>query len=287
MKDLRDKVAAITGAASGIGRMLAVHLADEGCETAIADINQRGLKETAEMIEDKNTKVSTHVVDVSDRAQVYRFADDVVAQHGRVNILINNAGVSISALLEEVRYEDLEWLLGVNLWGVIYGSKAFLPFLKQQPEAHIVNMSSIHGIITSMKHGPYCTSKFAIRGFTETLWQELKETSVHVSCVHPGGVKTKIVHNARFYKTDDSELSHEEAMRLYDDYLPLVTSERAARTIISGIKKDKRRILVGSDAYVYDWLKRLFPVGFSIFFEKLAAKKRQSLKEQLRNDRQA
>ncbi|MBW1710960.1 MAG: SDR family oxidoreductase, partial [Deltaproteobacteria bacterium] len=200
MQNLKDKVAAVTGAASGIGRMLAVNLAKEGCEVAIADLDQAGLEETANMIDDKKIKVSTHLVDVANRDQVYQFADDVQTQHNRVDIIINNAGVGLSETLEDVKYEDFDWLLGINLWGVIYGSKAFLPYLKQRPEANIVNISSVHGLFTNRNVGPYCTSKFAVRGFTLALTQELKNTSVKVSCVHPGGIKTNIVRNTRFYK---------------------------------------------------------------------------------------
>ncbi|MBW2324282.1 MAG: SDR family oxidoreductase [Deltaproteobacteria bacterium] len=164
MQNLKDKVAAVTGAASGIGRMLAVNLAKEGCEVAIADLDQAGLEETANMIDDKKIKVSTHLVDVANRDQVYQFADDVQTQHNRVDIIINNAGVGLSETLEDVKYEDFDWLLGINLWGVIYGSKAFLPYLKQRPEANIVNISSVHGLFTNRNVGPYCTSKFAVRG---------------------------------------------------------------------------------------------------------------------------
>ncbi|MBW2675841.1 MAG: SDR family oxidoreductase, partial [Deltaproteobacteria bacterium] len=207
MKDLRHSVAAVTGAASGIGRSLAIHLAKEGCGLALADIDPDGLNQTTEMIKDTDVKITTHVLDVADREQVYRFADDAVAEHGKVNIIINNAGVSITETLEDVTYEDFNWLLGINLWGVVYGSKAFLPYLKQQPEGHIVNISSVHGLFTNRNVGPYCTSKFAIRGFTQVLCQELKDTTVRVSCVHPGGIKTNIARNARFMKASDPEIS--------------------------------------------------------------------------------
>lgn len=262
MEDLKGKVAVITGAASGIGRMLAINLADEGCAVAIADVDKGGLEATARIIKDKDVKVTTHLVDVASHDQVYKFAEDVIKQHGRVNIVINNAGVGLAVTLEDVIYDDFEWLIGINLWGVIYGSKAFLPYLKQQREAHIVNMSSVHGIFTNPNVGPYCTSKFAVRGFTEALRQELKDTCVSVSCVHPGGIKTNIVRNARFHKAYSTEVSHEEASEAFDKYVAWTSADKAAQIIISGIKKDKSRILVGFDAYLYDWLKRLFPVLF-------------------------
>lgn len=187
MKDLKGRVAAITGAASGIGQMLAKNLAELGCNVAIADIDETGLKQTADMVSRTGVRVTTHVVDVSDRYQVYRYAEEAAHLHGGVHLLINNAGVALSELLEDATYEDFEWIMGINLWGVIYGCKAFLPHLKKEPEAHIVNVSSVYGIIAFPFNGAYCTTKFAVRGFTETLCQELKDTSVHVSCVHPGG----------------------------------------------------------------------------------------------------
>ena len=267
MKNLVNRVAAVTGAASGIGRMLAVHLAHEGCHVAISDVNDAGLEETAGMIRDKGVKVTTHVVDVGDREQVYTYAKEVVKQHGSVHLLINNAGVVVSETIEDVGYEDFEWIMGINLWGVIYGCKAFLPYLRKADEAHIVNISSVNGIFTNPNNGPYCTTKFAVRGFTETLCQELKDTQVRVTCVHPGGIKTNIVRNARFHKAAITGMTHKDTALAFEKYIAFTTAEKAARKIISGVKKDKHRIMVGLDAYVYDWLKRLFPVGL----QKLAA----------------
>jgi NAD(P)-dependent dehydrogenase (short-subunit alcohol dehydrogenase family) len=201
VKNLKDKIVAITGAASGIGRSLALNLADEGCHLAISDINETGLKETADMVcsRSKNLRITTHKVDTSDHKQVKQYADDVVKAHGEVHIIINNAGVVITETIEDLSYEDFEWLMGINLWGVIYGCKEFLPYLKKQDSAHIINISSVNGIFTNPNNGPYCTAKFAVRGFTETLAQELADTKIKVSCVHPGGIKTNIANNGRFY----------------------------------------------------------------------------------------
>jgi NAD(P)-dependent dehydrogenase (short-subunit alcohol dehydrogenase family) len=271
MKNLKDKVAGITGAASGIGRALALNLADEGCHLAISDINEAGLKETADMVraKGKNVRVTTHKVDTAKREQIKQYADEAVKAHGAVHIIINNAGVAIVETLEDLSYEDFEWLMGINLWGVIYGSKEFLPYLKLQDSAHIVNISSVNGIFTNPNNGPYCTAKFAVRGFTETLAQELAGTNVKVSCVHPGGIKTNIASNAKFYKASDPSLGKEETVAFFNRAMASTTADKAAKIIIAGIKKDKHRIMVGPDAYVLDWLKRLFPVGF----QKLAGRK--------------
>ena len=269
MKDLKDKVAAITGAASGIGRALALNLAAEGCHVAIADVNEAGLKETADKVRSSGVRVTTHTVDVANREQVKRYADEVVKAHGSVHLIINNAGVCIVETMEDVSYEDFEWLIGINLWGVIYGCKEFLPYLKKQQAAHIVNISSVNGIFTNPNNGPYCTSKFAVRGFTETLAQELSDTNVKVSCVHPGGIQTNIANNSRFYKASDPTLGRDEALAIFNRTMAKTTADKAAQIIITGIKKDKLRIMVGTDAYVTDWLKRLFPVGF----QKLVGRK--------------
>jgi NAD(P)-dependent dehydrogenase (short-subunit alcohol dehydrogenase family) len=260
MKDLGRKVAAITGAASGIGRALAVALADEGCHVAISDVDEAGLKETAVIIGNPNVRVTTHRVDVSVREQVRDYADEVVKLHGAVHLVINNAGVVVMETIEDLTYKDFEWLMGINLWGVVYGCKEFLPYLKEQPEGHIVNISSVNGIFTNPNNGAYCTAKFAVRGFTETLCQELSGSRIRVSCVHPGGIKTNIVRNAKYHKASDHSVGHSDMVAIFEK-LAGTTAEKAARSIIKGIKKDKRRIMIGPDAYVYDWLKRLLPVG--------------------------
>ena len=286
MKNLKDKVAGITGAASGIGRALALNLADEGCHLAISDINESGLKETADMVRSKgkNVRVTTHKVDTAKREQVKQYADEAVKAHGAVHIIINNAGVVVVETLDDVSYDDFEWLMSINLWGVIYGCKEFLPYLKQQDCANIVNISSVNGIFTNPNNGPYCTAKFAVRGFTETLAQELAGTHIKVSCVHPGGIKTNIANNAKFYKASDPSMAKEESLAVFNRVMASTTADKAAKIIINGIKKDKARIMVGRDAYVLDWLKRLFPVGFQKLTGRKAApgwmKKKAGLKHQ-------
>jgi NAD(P)-dependent dehydrogenase (short-subunit alcohol dehydrogenase family) len=264
MKDFSDKVAAITGAASGIGRELAVCLAEAGCSVALADIDARGLAETKEIILDRCPAVTTHRVDVSKLDQVCRFADEILTAHGHVDLLINNAAVVIVETLEDVTYADFEWLMGVNFWGVVYGTKVLLPHLKKRPEAHIVNISSIAGVMTSPNNGPYSAAKFAVIGFTETLGQELQGTHVGVSCVVPGGIKTNIHRNALFCKQANPTWSRDDSVRWFEE-ASMTSSRNAARTILKGIKKKRNRILIGVDAHLIDCMKRMFPVQASSF----------------------
>jgi NAD(P)-dependent dehydrogenase (short-subunit alcohol dehydrogenase family) len=278
MKNLSGKVCALTGAASGIGRMLAVNLANEGCNLALADVDRQGLEETASLAGSK-VRVSLHTVDVSDREQVFRFADEASKQHGGVDIIINNAGVALGDFLETVSFEDFEWLFGINFWGVVYGTKTFLPCLRKRPEGHVVNISSINGIIPNPNNGPYNASKFAVKGLTETLSQEMIGTNIHVSCVHPGWIRTNIARNARFRNALYS-LSREQAMAIFDEVMFRGTADHAAKTIIKGIKHNKRRILIGVDAKTLDLLTRFFPVTavsltahFSRFLARLYARK--------------
>jgi short-subunit dehydrogenase len=270
MKQLIGKVAAVTGAASGIGRMLAVNLAKEGCHLAIADVDKKGLAETAAMIGDK-VKITTHIVDVADRKQVYRYAETAAKQHGGVDIIINNAGVSVAETLEDVSYEDFEWLFGINFWGVVYGTKAFLPYLKKRPEAHIVNISSINAMVPFSNNGPYNAAKSAVMGFTETLVQELDGSPVRISCVHPGGIKTNIARNARFGKHVNPGSSHEDVVKMFDR-IARTSADRAAKVIISGIKKNKKRIMIGLDAKMMDLSKRLTPVFANVMTGKVMRK---------------
>jgi NAD(P)-dependent dehydrogenase (short-subunit alcohol dehydrogenase family) len=268
MTTLQGKVAAITGAASGIGRAMAVRLVAEGCAIALADLDRNGLEETAQLIGESGSKVTTHRIDVADLSEVRRFADEAVRAHGHVDLSINNAAVVVVDSLEDVAFGDFEWLMGTNFWGVVYGTKVFLPYLKQRPEAHIVNVSSISALVAAPNNGPYCAAKCAVLGFTEALSQELQGTSVKVSCVLPGGVKTNIHRNARFFKQMDPCMGREDSIQWFERTARTCPA-RAAEEIVEGIKKNKARILIGSDARVLDWMKRLFPVWTTRFVAHL------------------
>lgn len=255
----KDSVAVVTGAGSGIGRALAKRLAAEGIAgLAIADVNREGLEETASML--ANTKVSQHVVDVSDREAMQAFVDAVIGEHGRVTHVINNAGVALGGTLREVTLDEIEWLMGVNFWGVVHGTKLFMPHLEKEQSAHIVNISSLFGFVAPPGQTAYCASKFAVRGFTEALRHELEGTNIAVSSVHPGGVRTNIANSARIAaNTEHTAEEIERRLKRINRNLSTTTPDRAAEIIIKGIKKRSPRIIVGPDAQLLSWIQRLFP----------------------------
>jgi short-subunit dehydrogenase len=256
----KNSVAVITGAGSGIGRALAVRIAKEGVEgVAIGDLNADGLDETAKLVDSK-TKVSAHNVDVSDRAAMAAFADDVIAQHGRATHLINNAGVALGGRVAEVSLDEIEWLMGVNFWGVVHGTKFFLPHLEKESSAHIINISSLFGMIAPPGQAAYCASKFAVRGFTEALRHELEGTNIAVSVVHPGGVQTNIVNSARIGAgVSLTEAEIEKLKRFQNKLLSRTSPDRAADIIVNGIRARRPRIIVGPDAAILSRIARLFP----------------------------
>ena len=243
MKDFNDRVSAITGAGSGIGRALANALARRGAHVALSDIDDAGLAETVAQCEGFGVKVTSDHLDVADRDAVYAWADRVVADHGRVNLIVNNAGVALAATVESMPYEDFEWLMRINFWGVVYGTKAFLPYLKQSGEGHVVNLSSVFGLISVPSQSAYNAAKFAVRGFTDALRMELEieDTNISVTTVHPGGIKTNIACNARLDPSirevgADPEKAVKELERAF-----ITSPERAAEQILTAVRRDRRR----------------------------------------------
>ena len=255
MRKLRDRVAVITGAASGIGRATAIALAGRGVDTALADLDEVGLQQTARQVEGYGRRASTHTVDVACRPAMEAFAAEVIDAHGRMNILVNNAGVSVSAPFEEHSLEDFEWLFGVNFWGVIYGCKFFLPHLQAAGEGHIINISSLFGLIGLPTQSSYAASKFAVRGFSESLRSELRPQGIGVTSVHPGGINTNIVKSSRFHE----EHSGQKAKLITNFERRAWPPELVARRIIEAIEGDKARMLVGPETYITDLAKRLTP----------------------------
>ncbi|HEY2497927.1 MAG TPA: SDR family NAD(P)-dependent oxidoreductase [Candidatus Angelobacter sp.] len=271
MRELRGTVAVVTGAASGIGRALAVDLAKMRAELALADLNSAGLEETRALLGD--AKARTYTVDVSKAAAVEDFAHRVKQDFGRAQLLVNNAGVALMGTFAEVSLEDMQWLIGINFWGIVHGCKFFLPLLQREPDAHIVNLSSIFGLIGPPGQTAYAASKFAVRGFSESLREELRATtSVKVTSVHPAGIATPIAHSARAGR-GITAAARQEAEE-YFKKVALITPEEASREIIKGILGNKNRVLIGSDAYRVDRVQRLFPARASAMFANFLAKRR-------------
>ncbi|HXN62584.1 MAG TPA: SDR family NAD(P)-dependent oxidoreductase [Acidimicrobiales bacterium] len=259
MKDFKGRVAAITGAGSGIGRALANDLARRGAHLALSDIDDTGLAETVSQCEGFGVKITSQHLDVADRAAVYAWADQVVADHGEVNLVVNNAGVALGATIESMSYEDFEWLMNINFWGVVYGTKAFLPYLKASGEGHIVNLSSVFGLISVPSQSAYNAAKFAVRGFTDTLRMELEieGAPVSVTTVHPGGIKTNIAKNARMDVSVTEMAGDPEKARLDMERVFITSPQKAARQILAAVQRDRRRALIGPDAKVIDLISRL------------------------------
>ncbi len=267
----KNVVAVITGSASGIGRALAIRFAKENIAgIAISDWNQTGLRQTAAEIEKLGVPVSSQI-DVSKLDQVQRFAAEVVERHGRVTHLVNNAGVGLFGTFEQVSIADIEWLMGVNFWGVVYGCKVFLPTLLEQDEAHIVNISSVFGFIAPEEQTAYCASKFAVRGFTESLRHEYRDTNLHVACVHPGGILTDIARNSKLGENTPEGWKSQGAK--FFDRVARTTPEAAADTILEGIERKNPRILIGKDASQISLISRMFPARYLSVIERLAGHK--------------
>jgi NAD(P)-dependent dehydrogenase (short-subunit alcohol dehydrogenase family) len=258
--EYRDKVAVITGAGSGIGRALAVELAGRGARLAISDVNDNALFETAGLCEKAGAKGHTYHLDVADRQAVITHANDVVEQFGTVNLVFNNAGVALMATVEDMTWEDFDWLMGINFWGVMHGTKAFLPHLIASGDGHLINVSSVFGFIGVPSQSAYNAAKFGVRGFTEALRQEMLVAGhpVAVSCVHPGGIKTNIARDARSAK----DMGDREERNKDFERAARTSPEKAAQIILRGVDRKKPRILVGPDAYLFDAIPRVTGAGY-------------------------
>ena len=257
---LNGRTAVNTGAAGGIGRAIAVSLARRGCHLALADIDEIGMKETLDLVRGYGVRVSQHRIDVADRAAVAAFPDIVAAEHSGVDVLINNAGVAVGGTFEQVSAEDFEWLFEVNFWGVVRMTRAFLPLLRMSEDACVVNLSSVYGLVAPPEQAAYSASKFAVRGFSESLRHELEGSGIGVSVVHPGGVATSIAEKARV----PAGIGEDEIVRRREKYRKLLRlpPEIAGETIVRGIERRDARILVGSDAKTISMIARLLPVSY-------------------------
>ncbi|MCE4059115.1 SDR family oxidoreductase [Pandoraea sputorum] len=266
MKTFTDKVAAITGAGSGMGRSLALELARRGAHLAVSDIDEASVTHTAIACRALGARVTSQRLDVADRDAVFAWARDTAAAHGKINLAFNNAGVSLSVPVATARLEDIEWLMNINFWGVVHGTQAFLPYLTASGDGHIVNTSSLFGIIAMPTQSAYNASKFAVRGFTEALRMELELAGSPVSCtcVHPGGVATNIVTASRIddsiatFTGIDAQTHRRRANKLID----VTSADAAARQMLAGVQRNARRVLVGADARRVDKLARLLGASY-------------------------
>ena len=245
---VKDKVVVITGAGSGMGRELACQAAQQGALLAISDWNAESLAETVDLVKALGAEVRSDVVDVSDRAAVAQWAVEVVGQFGRVNLVVNNAGVSVTGNFEEMSYEDLDWIVGVNLHGVVNGTKEFLPHLIASGNGALVNISSLFGLVSMPGQTAYNATKYAVRGFTEALREEMliSRHPVTVTSVHPGGIKTGIVRHGRTTANEDRA----KLAALFDEKFARMPADKAAAIILKGALSGKARVLVGIDAHV-------------------------------------
>lgn len=252
IQDLNGKLAVVTGAASGIGRALSIGLAAKGCNLALVDMDQAGLEALRAQID--GVRVTTYIADVGDRERMKALADQVAAAHDGIHLLINNAGIGYEAAFPQTSLEAWDKVMGVNLWGVIHGCHFFMPHLAKVPRAHIVNLSSLFGVIGMAGQTAYCTSKFAVRGLSESLWEELRDTNIGLTVVHPGGVATNIMKRS---EGDDPELLKRISSWFERNAIP---PERAAAQIIGAIQSGKPRLMITKEAVFGDLVKRVFPV---------------------------
>jgi NAD(P)-dependent dehydrogenase (short-subunit alcohol dehydrogenase family) len=265
---LQHRVAVVTGAASGIGRAIAISLARRGCHLGLADINEPQLAETAQLAAMPGVRISQHRIDVADREAVAGFPTAVLAEHGKIDILVNNAGVAIGGTFEQVSETDFEWLFEINFWGTVRMTRAFLPHLRTSDDARIVNLSSLFGLISPPGQTAYSASKFAVRGFTQSMRHELDGSSVGLTVVHPGGVSTSIARNARvpkgLYLPEE-----EERHRAAAEKLLRMPPTKAGEIIVKGVERRKPRVLVGLDAKIISLIERLAPVSYWKLLERL------------------
>jgi len=271
MKTLQDKVVVITGAGSGIGRALAVEVATRGSLVAISDVDEAGLAETVELVKAAGApEVRADRLDVSDRAAFATYAAAVREHFGRVNVVVNNAGVTMTGDFEEISYDDFEWIMGINFWGVVHGTKEFLPHLIASGDGHLVNISSLFGLVSMPGQSMYNAAKYAVRGLSEAVREEMlvADHPVGVTVVHPGGIKTAIARNARYSDKEDGA----ESAKFFDNNLARMTPERAAEIILKGVETNKARVLVGIDAHAVHHVAKLLGSRYQDVFANRAKK---------------
>jgi NADP-dependent 3-hydroxy acid dehydrogenase YdfG len=271
VKTLADKVVVITGAGSGIGRALAINLAEKGALLALSDIDEGGLAETVDLVKNHGVReVRSDRLDVADRAAFAAYAETVADHFGRVNVVVNNAGVALTGDFEDLEYRDMEWIVGINFWGVLYGTKEFLPHLVASGDGHVVNISSLFGLVSTPGQSLYNATKYAVRGMSEALREELiiEGHPVGVTVVHPGGIKTAIARNQRVAATEDKE----QISRFFDRKLATMSADKAADIIVKGVLAGKPRVLVGWDAHALHTFAKLAGSRYQDVVARVAAR---------------
>jgi NAD(P)-dependent dehydrogenase (short-subunit alcohol dehydrogenase family) len=275
MKHLENQIVLVTGAASGIGRQVAIQAAQRGAYVIATDLNEAGLVETQAAI--PAAQIETHRLDVSQAGDIAVFAERILPTlQNRRLVLVNNAGVALySGSFLETSAEDFEWLISINMWGVIRMTRAFLPYMVTQNQGHVVNISSVFGLAGVAEQSAYCTAKFAVRGFTETLRMELFDTNVKTTVVHPGGIKTNIANAARIGANLDEE-TRKKDVATFNNMLTITTAEEAARQILEAVRTQKAKLVIGKDGRQIDFLTRFFPVGYTKLLLRELTKARNS-----------
>ncbi|HEU5038960.1 MAG TPA: SDR family NAD(P)-dependent oxidoreductase [Nocardioides sp.] len=271
MKSFDDKVVAITGAGSGIGRALALNLARQGALLAISDVDDDGLAETVDLVKGAGVReVRSDHLDVAERDAFAAYAASVADQFGRVNVVVNNAGVALAGNFEDLEYADMDWIMGINYWGVVHGTREFLPHLIASGDGHVVNISSLFGLVSMPGQSMYNAAKYAVRGMSEALREEMlvARHPVGVTVVHPGGIKTAIARNARVSDKEDKE----RTAKLFDEKLAKMTPERAAEIIVKGVQANKARVLVGLDAHAVHHFAKLTGSRYQDIVAKAASR---------------
>lgn len=267
--NVQNKTALITGAGSGIGRAMSISLAKRACHLALADINETGLDETIAFLQPYDIKLSRHVLDIGDPVAISKLYEDVIAQHTAIQLLINNAGVACGGTFLQTSEADFDWLMNINFHSVVRLTRLFLPRFLEQPEAAIVNISSLYGLVSPIGEAAYCASKFAVRGFSNALRHELMDTNLQITVVHPGGVATNIAKSARVAKgISQTEIDQKQKEMAKLLRLP---PEKAGETIVRGIEKGKARIIVGWDAKLIALIERVAPVHYGRVLKQLMA----------------